>query len=285
MPQSAKDRPPPLRRHHRDRVTLYVNDRLDVTPALDALYDLPEILEGLPGRSTRQRGRATAWRWQPDRGPELAVRLYAHGGLLGPLLGTLYLGPQRMLSEFRVHLHAARSGVPTSPPVALRIQRVFGPLVRAHYLSVALPGTRNLLDFIKSQPQAIQSLTRRRQIASAVAGAVADLHDAGILHADLSLGNVLVREQEGGAEAFIIDFDKSQLVDSLSLTERMRNLLRLDRSVLKWPASRRAVGPLDRLRVLRFYLDRYPEWRRRWGEIARNNVTSHGLHRLTRRHD
>jgi len=115
-----------------------------------------------------------------------------------------------------------------------------------------------------------------------VAATIADMHDAGIVHADLNLKNLLVRDAFDEPEAFVIDFDRARLAGRLGLGERMRNLLRLDRSVLKWAASRRAVSPLDRLRVLCIYLDRYPRWRERWGEIARRYARAHLLHRLSR---
>jgi tRNA A-37 threonylcarbamoyl transferase component Bud32 len=110
---------------------------------------------------------------------------------------------------------------------------------------------------------------QRRRLARAVADAVARMHDAGILHADLNLRNLLVRETAGAPEVFVIDFDRARVHPELSLDERLGNLFRLDRSAQKWPATRRAVGLLDRLRVLRAYLRRYPQWRGREREVAR----------------
>jgi hypothetical protein len=80
----------------------------------------------------------------------------------------------------------------------------------------------------------------------------------------------------------VIDFDKARLRAEPSLGERLGNLFRLDRSAAKWPASRRRIALLDRLRVLRAYLGRYPQWAGREREIARAYRGVPPRHRLSR---
>ena len=267
---------PYLQRHSAGRVTVYLNPECAADVDVQALVELPSALAGLPGRSTRQGGRATAWELPGP--PALVVRLYAHGGALGGLMGTWFLDAGRMLEEFRVHLHALRVGVPTSEPVALRLERRW-PLVQAHYVTRRVADAVDLADLVGQRPP---SAAQRRRLAGAVADAVARMHDAGILHSDLNLRNVLVRDPSGACQALVIDFDKARLLTELTLHKRLANLYRLDRSAQKRAATRASVGMLDRLRVLRAYLDRYPDWRELEGEIARTYRGVPLRHRLSR---
>jgi len=261
--------------HRAGRVAVYLNPRLAEAVPCEELLRLPEALAGLPGRPTRQRGRPTSWRWRPAwcEGDGLAVRLYAHGGVLGPVLGTRFWGARRMLDELRLAIVAHELGVPTAVPVAVRIERTFGPLVTAHYVSEAIPDAVDLLTLLRDAGRGgpVPPAARRR-LAESLADAVAAMHDAGIWHADLSLGNLLVQGALDAPRTFIIDFDRAKRTESVPLPRRVANLLRLNRSVTKWAASRQAVGLRDRVRFLRAYFGRYPEWRTEWRRI----VAQHG---------
>jgi len=287
MQPAPTEQPASLVVHSAGSVTVYINP--DCTGEVDAqaLLKLPDAVAALAGRSTRQRGRTTWWELPCDEAAAapLVVRLYAHGGALGPLLGTRFLSAARMLEELRVHIHASLHGVPTSMPIALRVEQR-GPFVTAHYVTRKLPGAVNLLDFCTGPAaEAGLSAEQRRRLARAIAEAVSRMHDAGIRHADLNLKNLLLRETDGDPRVFIIDFDKARLGQPPTLKQRLDNLLRLDRSVLKWAASRRLIGPLDRLRVLRSYLSRYPRWRAAEGDIARGYRGTPLRHRLFREPD
>jgi tRNA A-37 threonylcarbamoyl transferase component Bud32 len=268
-------------------VKLYVNPTCAADLPLEELGRLPDAISGLSGRPTRQAGRNTCWEWHPEwyDGPGLVVRQYVHGGLLGPLFGSLFMGEKRMLREFRAALHAVDNGVPTARPVAVRVEPVLGPLVRAHFVSELIPGARNLLDVCADLRAEAGTEARRAGAARAVAECIADLHDAGILHGDLNLKNVLLRGLPDRPEVFIIDFDRARVLPELTLDDRMRNLVRLDRSVMKWADSRAVIRRLDRVRVLRHYLERYPAWRRQWKDILRRYATAHRRHLPFRERD
>jgi len=279
---------PRLEETVRGKVTVCLNPDYAGGIDLEELRRLPSILASLEGRSSRQAGRSSLWNWHPQwhDGPGLVVRQYVHGGLLGPVRGSLFFADGRMRRELQLAVYARRRGVPTSPPLAVRVERAWGPLVRGHFVSEKIPGAMNLLELCEAVGTGhAPSRQQRRDLAAAIADAVADMHDAGILHADLNLKNVLVRNPFDGPEAYIIDFDRARLTARPTLRQRLANLLRLDRSIVKWAASRRAVGPGDRLRTLRCYLARYPEWKSRWGGIARRHARRHTRHYLARRPD
>jgi len=272
---------PPAATRPDGRVVLYVNPDYDGTVPREDLFRLPAILEGLPGNTSRLPGTPTWWEWKPawHVGAGLVVREYCHGGVFGAMAGTIFLGDGRMLDELSLSMCARRRGVPVAIPVAVRVQKAWGPFVRAHYVSEKIADAVNLLDLLEDAglSDALRPPERRR-LSEAVAAAIAAMHDAGIVHADLNLKNVLVRDAFGQPEAFVIDFDKAKLTGQLTLEQRMANLMRLDRSIAKWAAARRAVRSADRLRFLRAYLRRYPQWSGQWRETARRYASRHLRH-------
>jgi tRNA A-37 threonylcarbamoyl transferase component Bud32 len=167
--------------------------------------------------------------------------------------------------------------------VALRIERVFGPLVRAHYVNRLIPEARDLLALCRELPPEDLFTSRKRRICRAVADVVAALHNAGILHADLNLQNILVRDPLDDPEAFIVDLDRACVFGDLDLPQRMSNLVRLDRSVEKWPESRSAIGLTDRVAFMRAYLGRHSEWAESEEEIIRRHGSRHLRHRPWRK--
>lgn len=276
---------PPLDRRAEGPVTVYLNPLYPGEVDCAEILRLPSILEGLKGRSSRQPGRISSWDWTPDwhDGPGLVVRQYLHGGSLGRIAGSLFLGTGRMRRELAVSAYAHGHQVPTSAPVAVRTEKVCGPLVTAYFISQRIPRAQDLLAFLteRGAEQAL-CVDRNRRLAAAIAAAVAAMHDAGIVHADLNLKNLLVRDAFDEPQVFIIDFDQAALTGRLSLDQRMANLVRLDRSVMKWEASRRAVSLKDRLRVARCYLRSYHGWRAQWGQIVRDYGSRHLRHFLSR---
>ncbi len=262
MREPATQELPEPQKHVSGRVTLYLNPELASSLLLGDLFALPTALVGLTGEHSRQRGRATVWRWRPDwyEGRALHVRQYAHGGTLGPLLGVRFLSQSRMVDELRASLHAHAVGVPTALPVGVRIEsRAFG-LVVAHFISEALPDTANLLEVCRTAcANGGLSPATRGKLARALASAVATMHNAGIVHADLNLKNLLCRLRPGEASAYVVDFDKARVRSKVDFKARAANLRRLARSVSKWPASCEMIGLLDRVRFVRTYLAHCPQ--------------------------
>lgn len=278
---------PPIQQHTRGPVIVYADSRLVPPEGVRDLLRLPEILEHLAGSFSRQAGRRTVWRWNPPwlTNRRLVVRQFAHGGLLGRLRGTVFLSCRSMLRELRIALHARSRGVPTCRPVALRLQRMHDLFWQAHYLSEEIPRAEDLLQLCRrAGPESPYPPARRQELARSVAKAIAAMHDAGIRHDDLNLKNLLVAEREGRLEVHVIDFKKALLQNCVDRRARLRNLVRLDRSVVKWLASRRAVTASDRLRALRAYLALQTDAGEDWKEVARRIRTGHWIHALSRKY-
>ena len=85
-----------------------------------------------------------------------------------------------------------------------------------------------------------------------VLGAVRSMHDAGVDHVDLNLGNLLLAHgDDDSPRCWIIDFDRARLGSrSLSFARRQRALRRLERSLVKRFGD---APPLDRDQLYRVY--------------------------------
>jgi 3-deoxy-D-manno-octulosonic acid kinase len=118
---------------------------------------------------------------------------------------------------------------------------VFGTL----HLEGALDGVAWLAT--DAAPEAIQAG------AGAAARAVRQFHDAGGHHADLHVKNLMLREREDGPEVFLIDLDKARADAPPDSARRMRELMRLYRSLLKRGLHER-VGALGRNAFLAAYV-------------------------------
>ncbi|HET8945915.1 MAG TPA: lipopolysaccharide kinase InaA family protein, partial [Candidatus Polarisedimenticolia bacterium] len=90
---------------------------------------------------------------------------------------------------------------------------------------------------------------RRRRLARGAGRSVRAMHDAGFVHADLNLGNLVAEDggermsPAGASEVHVIDLDGGRFGKTVGFGARRRNLRRLLRSYEKWIAP---ASPLDR---------------------------------------
>jgi tRNA A-37 threonylcarbamoyl transferase component Bud32 len=190
----------------------------------------PDALERVERAPPFEVGRgATALLALPNGGPRVVVRRVRHGGWLGPVLGGALLGVGRPLAELRVGAALRERGAPVAEPAFVIARRRLGPLWSAAVATVAEEGAHDALAFLGSAPGCARVVRAAR-----VAGrAVRRFHDAGGSHGDLHVKNLLVREAPGRTECIVIDLDRARLRTTLSPARRMRELMRLHRSLVK----------------------------------------------------
>jgi len=171
------------------------------------------------------------------------------GGLLGPLLGGLYLGEGRALRQVEAAARLQRAGVPT-PDVLAAGSRRAACLFRAQaVVTRELAGAQNLLDLAPI----CASRLRRRGLLLMCADLVRAMHQAGFLHADLNVSNLVLERGPDGEILNVLDLDGGRFVVELSTTDRFRNLARLLRSYEKWIAERVRLTPREEVLFLRRY--------------------------------
>src|SRR3989339_457806 len=164
------------------------------------------------------------------------IRDYRHGGLLGKLFGGVFFKENRPLNEIYISEIASQRGVPSAEVIAITKRRLWGIFYKAKFISKEIDGALDIIEFLKkSSPAFIQRY--KKPIIFALVKLIRNMHDAGISHADLHLKNILLKKDSNGEfTAYIIDLDKSVVLNKLNIQQRIKNLLRLDRSLekLRW---------------------------------------------------
>jgi len=210
-----------------DRV-LYVTPEFEsaaLALGLLAPGGLERILAGASGPRGRSR---TAVVSLPGRRERLHLRPVHHGGLLRALQRDRLLGLARPLAELHAHARLRAAGAPVPIPVLVAARRVRG-FYRA---AVATIHEEDTLDGIALLASGADAAMRRRA-ASAAGSAVRTLHDAGGRHPDLHIGNLLFRDRGARIEALVVDLDRARVAAPLGAAERMAELMRLHRSLVK----------------------------------------------------
>jgi tRNA A-37 threonylcarbamoyl transferase component Bud32 len=211
------------------RVFLVVDPALEDAARVLSLHSPGEVDRHF-ARSGGATGRgATALVEVPGSTEKLVLRRLLHGGVLGPLLGPVFLGMSRPLRELRVTAELRSAGVAVPRPALALGRRIAGPF-RAPVVGTYLePDAVDALAFLESQPDRPRLL----RAAGAVGSAVRHFHDEGGRHSDLHVKNLLIRERGDTAECIIIDLDKARITPGLTPGDRMAQIMRLFRSLLK----------------------------------------------------
>jgi len=140
----------------------------------------------------------------------------------------LFAGAGRLLDNLRLPIEALKRGIPTAAPAALLL--VPGPGGMFHgWLAVAEIADADDLSAL----YAAGATPSRSELGAAI-GLVLLMHEAGLEHRDLNLGNLLVRGGAGRCDAFVIDLDGASFnAGPLSFGRRRAALRRLERSYVK----------------------------------------------------
>lgn len=149
--------------------------------------------------------------------------------------------------------------VPTPLPLAYLERREHGLVVESYFLSAWVADAREVRDLLRAAPP--EDLSR---LLMALARFLVFAHNQGILHRDLSDGNLLVRSSRPGVyDLFLIDTNRIRLLSKIPILSRVRNLVRL------------GVPPPYQDDFLRFYLGewRYGRATRLWYRLNKRSYT------------
>jgi len=220
-------------------------------------------------------------------GETIRLRPVRHGGWLARLLGDRFLRPTRVFCEFDTWLHLRSRGVSLPEPifaVSLR-RRLFW---RSALATRELPNTQDAATWLASGPDG----TTLQAASDQLALAIRRFHDAGAIHGDLHLRNLLFEiENEVEAEVdagdvsrvpsgcWLIDLDRTRIVDRLSPAQRMREWMRLVRSIEKAGLAEQFPARL-RARLLRTYCEGDRQLQREMLEGAPREIRRIARHRL-----
>ncbi len=191
------------------------------------------------------------------RGERIALRGLQRGGWLGTLLGARLVGPGRPFRELDTTARLHGVGAPVPRPVfALAWQR--GLAWNAAIGTVFVEHAIDAGAWLARGP----SRDRLHAGLHAAGQALRRFHDAGGSHPDLHVGNLLVRETSGTPEILVIDLDLAHVGAAPSPARRLRQLMRLHRSLHKRGLLAAAGADRGSLRVLHAYVAGDRELRR-----------------------
>ena len=193
---------------------------------LDLHETIPSDIPASPiSESGRAPSRVLALKGHDAR---LHLRPARHGGALAFLWRNRVAGPNRFLRELEVTRTLKARGAPVPTPVLVQTRRRRF-LTEVCVGSLHEEGTMDLLTFLKQNPprEELPQLARR------VASAVRRFHDCGGCHPDLHAGNVLVSIDSAKSKTLVIDLDGAEIRETVSARRRMRELMRLHRSLRK----------------------------------------------------
>lgn len=181
------------------------------------------LLEGEGCELADEAGRAPLKRFSYSEGTGL-IREYRRGGFVRHFMTKSYLFDNRPLHEIEVHCAAYRSGVAVPMPLGAYWERR-GPIYRGA-IAVARLEAVNLLDYLSGDADGSEGKADALRRCGA---ALRQMHDAGFVHADLQIRNILI----AGDGPYIIDLDKARQCTRVSPSARQVNLVRLRRSLEK----------------------------------------------------
>lgn len=194
-------------------------------------------------RVLRGRGRLYSI---PGPDGRWVVRHYRRGGAMARLLDDRYLrlGTPRPLRELRAS-RALRARDIATPEVLAAAVYPAGAFYRADLATREVPDSRDLAEAAFG-PDPLAPL--ERAAAWRAAGRlVRELHDAGVIHPDLNLKNILLEWTIRPPRPHVLDLDRCRVVDRLPGWRRRRMLRRLARSRAKWEdATGRTVPGAER---------------------------------------
>lgn len=260
-----------------ERFKTRVAENFASQPGANVLRDPEATLALLTAGEARPGGRSEH-RLLPgsDWGRPLRLRPARRGGALAPLLGDRFLQPDRILREFDLTLALRRTGVPVVEP-AFAFGHRRGVFWRAAFASVDEPASFDGRALFEGAP----TDARLRAAATAAGKALRALHDAGVLHGDLHLRNLLFSSAAGAGtkddeqedlRCQLIDLDRARQVASPSPSARMHEWMRLLRSLEKNGLTQR-ITPRTYAAALSAYCQRDRDLRRAmWACLAQERA-------------
>ena len=220
------------------------------------------IEEGIPGG----RGKIA---FVESSGRRLALKQLRRGGVAGSIWRDRFSSRERLIDNLSIPKLARDRGVAT--PAALALLIVPGPPAwwRGWLAIETVPNAPDLRKRLPTDPPSAAEW-------SDALAAVRKLHDAGIEHPDLNLGNVLV---DAAGRGWVIDLDRSTVHDRpLDIDRRIDGIRRIERSYLKTCFVHEL--PIDTgIDWLRLYASKDASMAERWSQRHESDLTKLRRHR------
>jgi serine/threonine protein kinase len=241
------------------KLTLLIKNAFKKALLAQGISQPHKLITAHPGTDKHYKGRGLlpAIVIQESNGKRMVAKQCMRGGLLRFINKDIFWGGMRPFREMITNTHILKKGIQTTEMLAAAHYKVFGPLYRTYLFSLEIPECSDLITYFNSLPQKTpqQRFKEKGGLFQAVARAFVTMHREGVFHRDLHLKNILIQQHhgEGTPEIFIIDFDKAVCKDTLTPREKLKNLLRFNRSIEKYKLQGGMITRGDQCRLFKEY--------------------------------
>lgn len=238
------------------RGALAVNDGQNLDDTLAAL--LPEALETAPVDHLIRDKRNKVWNITTPTNGTLTIKLNRAVG--GKRLSYRFL-PSKGKRHWDNAAAMLRAGINTPQPVAYFERHKLSGIEPNYYVTEFLPGafsSRDVFTSINNGEADFRGMSHE-YLLETIGNFVCRMHDAGIIHRDLSSGNILLTQEGDTATPYLIDIGRAKLKKTLNLRERLIDIMRIVYK-LDWP---------DRERLVSYYVKAYGKEVKGWRQAAK----------------
>ena len=224
-------------RHDSERRRLLISRTYSDRVRAEGLMDAESFDEMVARARCVSGGRGPNWiLGKPGSTDQIRIRPYRHGGVLGAWLADRSWKSTRVSRELSLWISLREAGIPLPIPVfAASWKR--GIFWRSVFASIERERARDGIAWLAEGPSSPQV----DAMVISLAQTLRRLHDAGAIHGDLHLRNILIESDihpvvdDGweGSHCLLIDFDRARRVSQVSPRQRIREWLRLARSLEK----------------------------------------------------
>lgn len=217
---------------------------------------LMERIPYLSKNSFKGRGTLPSILIQDSNHERMVAKRCLRGGLLRFLNRDTFWGGNRPFNEMIANTTIMEKGIMTAEIIAALKRKWFGPVYRAYLFSKEIPECIDLTRYFDGlkQKSSEQRLKAKRYLFQAIADAFVKMHSEGIYHSDLHMKNILVKQKaDAKPEIYIIDFDKTDIKENLTPKQKVKNLLRFNRSIEKYRLKGGTVTRTDQMRMFKEY--------------------------------
>jgi serine/threonine protein kinase len=184
----------------------------------------PEEIWGRPGAEIlldkRNRVGVLSFRFSGGKARDIVVKEFSCRGV--NKLKSFIL-PSKAARAWRGALTLKGRGLETAAPVAYLEKRKGGSIEKSFFLAEKINGAVEIRELFRRLPQ-----PELGRLLAALAGRLSLWHKRGILHRDLSDGNILVKQgPEGEAVFYLLDTNRIRVRRKISRPARAKNLIRL----------------------------------------------------------
>ena len=190
---------------------------------IQAISDCQELLNNPETEvllESRNRVGAVSIPLESGKTVDTVIKEFRSGGI--NRLKSLFL-PGKAFRAWQGGMTLVENGIETPPPVAYLEKRKGRFLGQSYFLTERISGAQEIrFLFLELKPSGLSKLL------VSLGKYLSLCHEKGVLHRDLSDGNILVREDESGEFKFyLIDTNRIRIKGRIRPFKRVKNLIRL----------------------------------------------------------